>query len=53
MEATKFELTSLSHRHMSDLLTKGEEVESTGWTKALGTPKTTTTTTTKQQTDIY
>ena len=38
MEATKFELTSLSHLHMSDLLTKREEVESTGWTKALGTP---------------
>ena len=52
MEATKFELTSLSHLHMSDLLTKKEEVESTGWTKALGTPKTTTTTK-KQQTDIY
>ena len=30
MEATKFELTSLLHLHMSDLLTKGEEVEPTG-----------------------
>ena len=39
MEATKFELTSFSHLHMSDLLTKGEEVESAGWTKALGTSK--------------
>ena len=37
MEATKFELTSFSHLHMSDLQTKGEEVESAGWTKALGT----------------
>ena len=47
MEATKFELTSLSHLHMNDLLTKREEVESTGWTKALGTPIK------QQQTDIY
>ena len=54
MEATKFELTSLSHLHMSDLLTKREEVESTGWTKALGTPKTATTTkTTKNNKPIY